>query len=100
MIVVHLEPNGKLRINEEPISLHDLGPRMRIIMENRAEHEVFILANDDTPYKQVAAAIDTLAGSTQHLYIGILTSGLISDFKQTPFALCYEHWPALNSSTI
>ena len=61
-----------LKINEESVTLQDLQPRLMDIFKTRAEKVLFVKADDDLPWSQVANVIDAAHGA------GVEKVGLIT----------------------
>src|SRR5579863_1076031 len=71
-IVVQISATGALKINQDPATWSDLGPRLNDIFKIRAEKVAFVKGDDDTPFDDVARAIDIMKGA------GITDVGLIT----------------------
>ncbi len=71
-IVVSVDARGSLKINQDPISLTDLGPRLEDIFKTRNERIMFVKGDPDTDFGAVAAVIDVAKGA------GIDKIGLIT----------------------
>lgn len=71
-VVVQISANGQLKINQDPTTWNDLGPTLTDIFKIRAEKVAFVKGDDDTPFDDVARAIDIMRGS------GITDVGLIT----------------------
>ena len=78
-IVVQLiqEPNGakpKLKINQDDVTWKDLGDRLTEIFKQRAERVMFVKADDDVQFQEVATVIDTAKGTQVVDKIGLITA--------------------------
>lgn len=71
-IVVQVSSNGQVKINEENTTWARLGERLTDIYKLRAEKVAFVEGQDNTPFADVARAIDIMRGS------GIENVGLIT----------------------
>jgi biopolymer transport protein ExbD len=71
-IVVSVDARGGLKLNQDPISLNDLGPRLEDIFKTRNERIMFVKGDPDTSFGDVAAVIDVAKGA------GIDKIGLIT----------------------
>ena len=63
---------GGLKINQEPTTLADLGPRLEDIFKTRNERIMFVKGDPDVSFGDVAAVIDVAKGA------GIDKIGLIT----------------------
>jgi biopolymer transport protein ExbD len=71
-IVVSVDPGGRLKINQDPISLQDLGPRLEDIFKTRNERVMFVKGDPSVNFGDVAQVIDVAKGA------GIDKIGLIT----------------------
>jgi len=71
-IVVSVDARGNLKLNQDPISLNELGPRLEDIFKTRNERIMFVKGDPDTYFADVAAVIDIAKGA------GIDKIGLIT----------------------
>lgn len=62
-IVVSINEDGSLSINQDPVTLADLGTRLFDIYSARANKNMFIQATDDLPFGDVVRVIDIAKGS-------------------------------------
>jgi len=62
-IVVSIATNGALQINQEPVTLDRLGARLFEIYSARANKNLFVQANVELPFGDVARVIDIAKGS-------------------------------------
>lgn len=62
-IVVSIAASGALQINQEPVTLDRLGARLFEIYSARATKNMFIQADVDLPFGDVAKVIDIAKGS-------------------------------------
>jgi len=62
-IVVSIAANGALQINQEPVTLDRLGARLFEIYSARANKNMFVQADVDLPFGDVARVIDIAKGS-------------------------------------
>jgi biopolymer transport protein ExbD len=71
-IVVSIDARGQLQLNQSPIALADLGPRLEEIFKTRNDRIMFVKGDPDTNFSDVAAVIDVAKGA------GIDKIGLIT----------------------
>ncbi|MGA3324761.1 MAG: biopolymer transporter ExbD [Terriglobia bacterium] len=71
-IVVSIDARGNLQINQQPITLNDLGPRLEDIFKTRNERVMFVKGDPDVSFGAVAEVIDVAKGA------GIDKIGLIT----------------------
>ena len=71
-IVVSVDPGERLKINQDPISLQDLGPRLEEIFKTRNERVMFVKGDPSVAFGDVAQVIDVAKGA------GIDKIGLIT----------------------
>ena len=62
-IVVTVCANDGVRINLEPVTLADLGARLADLYRNHPSHVLFVRAEGDPRYEQVARVIDIARGA-------------------------------------
>jgi biopolymer transport protein ExbD len=72
VIVVSVDPYGRLKVNQDPISLQDLGPRLEDIFKTRNERVMFVKGDPSVSFGDVAQVIDIAKGA------GIDKIGLIT----------------------
>jgi len=71
-VVVSVDPGGRLKINQDPISLQELGPRLEDIFKTRNDRVMFVKGDPSVSFGDVAQVIDIAKGS------GIDKIGLIT----------------------
>lgn len=71
-LVVSITRNGRLYLNDNPVTLEDLGKRLAAIRRLKADKEVYLRADQDVRYGVVMRAIETIkqAGITK---LGMVT---------------------------
>lgn len=77
VVQVLQEPNGgkpKLKINQDDVSWNDLNNRLTDIFKTRAERVMFVRADDDVEFQDVARVIDIAKGTQVIDRIGLLTA--------------------------
>ncbi len=74
-VVVQVEPNGRLRINQEDTTWEGLGPRLEQIFKERAEKVAFVKGDDSVLFADVARAIDVMRSSGVDK-VGLITAKL------------------------
>ncbi len=62
-IVVSVDARGHLKINQEPISLTELGPRLEDIFKTRNERIMFVKGDPDVDFGEVVQVIDVAKGA-------------------------------------
>ncbi len=71
-IVVSVDARGHLRINQDPVSIGELGARLEDIFKTRNERIMFVKGDPDVDFGQVVQVIDIAKGA------GIDKIGLIT----------------------
>jgi biopolymer transport protein ExbD len=71
-VVVSIDARGALQLNQSPITINELGPRLEDIFKTRNERIMFVKGDPDTNFSDVAAVIDVAKGA------GIDKIGLIT----------------------
>ena len=71
-IVVSVDPGGRLKINQDPISLQELGPKLEDIFKTRNDRVMFVKGDPSVTFGDVAQVIDVAKGA------GIDKIGLIT----------------------
>ncbi len=71
-IVVQVASDGKVMINQTPVSWDQLGPQLNDVFKTRADKTAFVKGEDDTSFGYVEHAIDIMRGA------GITNVGLIT----------------------
>jgi biopolymer transport protein TolR len=61
-IVVSVDANRNLKINQDPVTLDQLGPRLDEIFKTRNERIMFVKGDPDAHFGDVAAVIDVAHG--------------------------------------
>jgi biopolymer transport protein TolR len=74
-IVVSVDANGNLKINQDPIALRDLGPRLEDIFKTRNDRIIFVKGDPDAKFGDVAEIIDVAKGAAIDK-IGLITKSL------------------------
>ena len=62
-IVVTVVGNGIVRLNQESIALEALDGRLKAVFKNAANHAIFVRADKDLDFQQVAEVIDIAKGA-------------------------------------
>ena len=88
-IVVSVDARGNLKINQEPITLADLGPRLEDIFKTRNERVMFVKGDPDVSFGAVAEVIDIAKGA------GIDKIGLITERSRKVIEVGSYGWNAL-----
>ncbi len=61
-VVVAVGRAGEISLNQEPLDLEDLEPRIRRIFASRQERVVFLAVDDETPYHRAVDVMDRARG--------------------------------------
>ena len=71
-LIVRLDRNGSIYLNQETLEFAAILPRMKEIFSGRADRTVFVQADEEILFNEVARLMDTLraAGATR---VGLLT---------------------------
>lgn len=72
-IVIQVERGGFLRINQDPVTIETLGPRLEEIFKTRAEKVAFVKGDTSLQFVEVAKVIDIAKGSGVDK-IGLITA--------------------------
>ena len=72
VIVVSVGEAAQIAINQEPIAINDLGPKLQEIYSKRANKNMFVSASAKLPYGDVVRVIDVAKGAGVQ-DIGLLT---------------------------
>ena len=75
VIVVSVDPGGRLKINQDPISLQDLGPRLEEIFKTRNDRVMFVKGDPSVAFGDVAQVIDVAKGAGLDK-IGLITKAI------------------------
>jgi biopolymer transport protein TolR len=78
LLVVSIAKNGKIYLNDNVMTLDELGSRMRAIRANEAEKQVYVRADQDVRYGLVMKTIAELkqAGIER---VGMVTRPMLED---------------------
>ena len=74
-IVISIKDDLSIQINQDPVPVHELQDRLRVILKLRTNRSVFLQADSNLPFEAVAATIDG-ARSAGADRIGLLTDKL------------------------
>jgi biopolymer transport protein TolR len=74
-IVVNYTADKKISINNQDVSLGDLGERLRTIFEERKEKTMFIMGAGTLRYGEIVEVIDAAKGAGVEK-VGIVTEGM------------------------
>ena len=72
-IVVSVDAAGRLKINQEPTSITELGSRLEDIFKSRNERIMFVKGDDNVPFANVANVID-IAHAAGVDKVGLITA--------------------------
>jgi biopolymer transport protein TolR len=72
-IVVSVDSTGKLKINQDPVDIRELGSRLEDIFKTRNERVIFVKGDPNLHFVSVAQVIDIAKGA------GIDKIGLITE---------------------
>jgi biopolymer transport protein TolR len=62
-VVIIIEKDHSMKLNAEPITEAQLGPRLEEVFKTRAERVVFVKGDPDLEFQAVAKAIDIAKGA-------------------------------------
>jgi len=62
-VVIVINKDHSMALNQEPVTLDRLGPRLEDIFKTRAERVVFVKGDPDLDFDAVATAIDIAKGA-------------------------------------
>jgi len=62
-LVVSLNKQGKLYLNDAPMDLGELGPKLQAITQMRPDRQVFLRADEGVAYGQVMRVISAIKGA-------------------------------------
>ncbi len=71
-VVIVIDKDHSIKINQDPVTEQNLGPRLEEIFKTRAERVVFVKGDPDLDFADVARAIDVAHG------VGIDKVGLMT----------------------
>jgi len=77
-LILSLDQNGGIHLNQETLDLASLLPRLREIFSTRADRTLFVQADDEILFNDVARLIDTAHGAGASR-IGLMTTRLTSN---------------------
>jgi biopolymer transport protein ExbD len=75
VIVVSMSEFAQLAINQEPVTIGELGPKLLEIYNARANKNMFISASAKLPYGDVVKIIDIAKGA------GVMDVGLLTELR-------------------
>ena len=67
-----------VKINQDTVSWSTLGPRLEDIYKTRAEKVMFIKADNDIPFADVARVLDITRGVDPTIMVGVMTKGMLA----------------------
>lgn len=76
-VVVSIDETNQISINQEVTELRDLGPRLQDIFKTRIDRTIFINANENLFFNDVATVIDIAKGAGVDK-IGLMTESITS----------------------
>jgi len=79
VVVIQVLADGTLRVNQEPVPFHKLGPRIEGIFKSRARRVAFIRGDEPVEFGVVAKVIDVMHIS------GIASVGLLTPELEKAF---------------
>lgn len=74
-VVVSVNQGGQLMINQDPVTMPELGPRLTDIFRTRADRTMFVRGDPDVLFAEVAEVIDIAKGA-QIDKIGLITANI------------------------
>ena len=83
MVVLEYKADGKLAINNQPVTLPDLDARLREIYRDRRDRTLYLMGDGDLPYGKVVQAIDVAKGAGVER-VGVVTESMRRTAASTP----------------
>ncbi len=74
-VVVSVDAQRNLKINQDAVTIDQLGPRLEEIFKTRAERVIFVKGDPEVIFSDVAAVIDVAKGA-QIEKVGLITANL------------------------
>ncbi len=74
-VVVSVDAQRNLKINQDPVTIDQLGPRLEEIFKTRADRVIFVKGDPEVIFSDVAAVIDIAKGA-QIEKVGLITANL------------------------
>jgi biopolymer transport protein ExbD len=74
-VVVSIDTARNLKINQDSVTIDQLGPRLTEIFKTRAERVIFVKGDPDVMFSDVAAIIDIAKGAAIDK-VGLITEQL------------------------
>ncbi len=74
-VVVSIDADRRIKINQEPVDLRTLGPRLEDIFKTRSDRVMFVKGDSTLPFGEVAQIIDIAKGAGLDK-IGLITKEL------------------------
>jgi len=74
-VVVSVDAQRNLKINQDAVTIDQLGPRLQDIFKTRAERVIFVKGDPDVMFSDVAAVIDVAKGAAIDK-VGLITANL------------------------
>jgi biopolymer transport protein TolR len=74
-VVVSVDAQNRLKINQDDVTLDQLGPRLIDIFKTRAERTIFVKGDPDVYFSAVATVIDVAKGAGIDK-VGLITQNL------------------------
>jgi len=72
-LIISLDQNGVIRLNQETLDLASLAPRLQEVLRTRADRTIFVQADDEVLFTNVAQIIDAGRGAGAGL-VGLMPS--------------------------
>ena len=72
-LVLSLGQDGSIRLNQEPLEFASILPRLREVFSTRADRTIFVQADDEILFNEVAQVIDTARGAGADR-VGLMTA--------------------------
>ena len=73
-IVISMKADFSIEINQEPVPIHELQDRLRVILKSRTDRSVFLQADFNLPFEAVATIDGARSAGADR--IGLLTDKL------------------------
>jgi biopolymer transport protein TolR len=76
MIVLEYKADGRLAINNQPVTLPELEARLREILRDRRDRTLYLMGDGELPYGKVIHAIDVAKGA------GVDRVGIVTESRR------------------
>ena len=74
-IVLEYQADGRMAINQQPVTLSDLQPRLEALYRDRTDKTLYVMGDGRLPYGRIVQAIDIAKGAGVDK-VGIVTESM------------------------